>query len=445
MKLSPTRKFTGTVALPGDKSIGHRAALLSLLSSGPIMASNFPDGEDCQSSVKAAEALGVSVTRDGSTVTFTPTSSFDPAATPTIDCGNSGTTARLLAGILAGRNRRAALVGDTSLSARPMKRILQPLAQMGAVIYDTQGRLPLTVEGGSLLPLEYTLPVPSAQVKSSLMLAAIGAGCSAIIREPIVTRDHTELMAMHLGTGVSVRDVKPVAQPDPIDPRRRVMVMAEPFKREISVAAGSTITGGTVDIPGDISSAAFFMAGAAIGKSELVLKQVGINPTRTAILDHLKSIGVTVTMSDKLVVANEARATISIKGGPLKARKLSGQAVAAMIDEIPIVAVMAAFAEGTTVIRDAAELRVKETDRLAAIAHNLESMGAKCGLLEDGLAIEGSRSLQGADFKSFGDHRIAMAFSIAALFVEGPSTLDDPDCVRISFPTFFELLESVTR
>lgn len=444
-RLKPARRIEGTLSLPGDKSIGHRAALLSVLAHEPMTLVNFPTGDDCRSSLIAAQRLGVEMQSSEDRLILTPPEQFKVEDDLIIDCGNSGTTARLLAGIIAGSGVEVTLAGDTSLSRRPMRRIIEPLTTMGARFFADEGHLPMRIQGRKLLPLEYRLPVASAQVKSSLLMAGLASGCSIVIREDSITRDHTERMINHLGHGIEVRDVKPVLVPDPVDPRKRRLERQESFKREISLNSQAVIVGGEIDIPGDISTAAFFWAAAAISGGTVTIRNVGLNPTRTAILDHLKAIGCKMEILDKETVSGEPRGTVTVSGGELKPRKLSGSQVTSVIDEIPIIAVMAAFARGTTVIRDAAELRVKETDRLQAIARNLELMGVKCGLLEDGIAVEGTLEVNGADFESFGDHRIAMAFSIAALSAVGPSTMDDIDCICISCPGFHDLLDSVVQ
>ncbi|MBU0983669.1 MAG: 3-phosphoshikimate 1-carboxyvinyltransferase, partial [candidate division Zixibacteria bacterium] len=337
------------------------------------------------------------------------------------------------------------IAGDESLSSRPMKRIADPLSDMGAEVITTDGHLPLTIHGRKLLPYEYRLPVASAQVKSSLLLAGVAAGCSVIVREDVVTRDHTELMLRELGCAIESRTVKPERISDPRDPRKTKLVMPEKFKKEISLPTKAIVGGGTLDIPGDFSTAAFFFALAALSKKSITVENVGINHTRAAFLDHLKYIGCEVDIADRIVVSGEPRASVTVTGGALKGRKVSGGTTTAMIDEIPLVAVLAAVSGGTTVIRDADELRVKESDRLAAVAHNLTQMGISCGLLDDGLAIEGKKELNGGDFSVFGDHRIAMAFSVAALVAVGPSTIDDDSVVDVSCPGFYELLQHVCQ
>ncbi len=439
-ELKPARRISGTIAVPGDKSVGHRTALFSILSKGPITVKHFPDGADVLTSLEAAKRLGVQVEQVDGGLKLTPPERLQADPDTIIDCGNSGTTARLLAGILAGSRLSVILSGDESLSRRPMKRIVDPLTAMGAELFATDGHLPMRVAGKKLLPFEYRMPVASAQVKSSLMLAALASNCSIALREDHVTRDHTELMLQAIGSGIAVRDIKPVLVQDPLDPRKKKSVLPETFKKEIVLSAQAAINGGEIDIPGDISTAAFFFGAAAISGETVTVTNCGLNSTRTEFLDHLRAIGCQVTIENKTTISGEPRGSVTVTGGALKSRKISGESTVGMIDEIPIVAVIAAFAEGTTIIRDAQELRVKESDRLAAIAENLTRMGVKCGLLDDGLAIEGRQELSGADLVSFSDHRIAMAFSIAALAAVGPSSMDDTSCVGISCPGFYDLL-----
>ena len=443
MELQPTRRVSGTISVPGDKSIAHRAALISIIADEPIVVRNFPEAEDCARSLAAAQSCGVRATEEGDRLVLDPPEARSTEEL-TIDCGNSGTTARLLAGILAGSERQAVLVGDDSLSRRPMQRIVEPLSTMGAELVATDGHLPMTIRGRKLLPFEYRLPVASAQVKSAVLLAGCASRCSVVVREDVPTRNHTELMLAHLGADIEARTIQPVLMSDPDDPRRRRRVRQEDYRVEIRLGAGGTPLGGEIDIPGDISTAAFFFAAAALTGGTVTVTGVGLNPTRTAILQHLKAIGCEVTVTDRSTVSGEPRGTVTVRGGRLKARKVSGEQTVALIDELPVVAVLAAAADGTTVIRDAAELRVKESDRLSAIADNLKRMGVKVGVLEDGLAVEGTTSRAGADFACYGDHRIAMAFAVAALAAEGPSTLDTPEVVKVSCPEFFTLLKQVT-
>ncbi len=445
-ELKPSKAVHGTIEVPSDKSIGHRAVLFSLLSEGPITIRNFPSAEDCQTTLNAVQELGVSLEKSGNEFILTRPESFSLTDEKAIDCGNSGTTVRLLAGILAGSPVEVILTGDESLSSRPMKRIIDPLSEMGAELFSDEGHLPLRIRGKKLLPIEYMMPIASAQVKSSLLLAGLASRCSITVRESVLTRNHTELMIQHLGEGMTVRIVKPIQVQDPDDPRKKKMVMPEKFKKEIVLTSQTKIHGGSVDVPGDISTASFFFAAAAITGGTVTVKKVGLNPTRTAFLDILKLIGVTVKIENKETVTGEVRGDVTVSSEKkLKARKISGEMTASLIDEIPILAVMGAFSDGTTIIRDASELKVKESDRLTAIAENLRLMGVKVGLLDDGLAIEGKTELEGADFVSYGDHRIAMAFSIASLACAGPSTLDDESVVGISCPEFYELLNGIRQ
>jgi 3-phosphoshikimate 1-carboxyvinyltransferase len=442
--INPVRSCQGTLAVPGDKSIAHRAALLSILSRGPVSITNFPDNDDCRHSLQAAEAFGASVVRTEDGLRLVPPE--QPVLPPDaiIDCGNSGTTARLLAGLIAGTGQEATISGDASLSRRPMKRIIEPLNQMGAEFFSDGGHLPMRVRGRKLMPIDYVLPVASAQVKSAILLAGLAAGCTSTVRERVLTRDHTERMIEALGSGLTVIDHKPVLEPDPDDPRRRRVVRPSDIRREITVGPQTFLRGGEVRIPGDISTAAFFWAAAAIGGGAVTINGVGLNPTRTGFLDHLKAIGCRVEISDRATISGEPRGNVTVQGQGLRSRKIAGDVTVSLIDEIPIVAVMAAFAEGTTIIRDAQELRVKESDRLEAVAHNLGLMGVKCGLLQDGLAIEGCKEHTGADFAAFDDHRIAMAFSIAALFLTGPSSIDNSSVVAVSCPAFYDLVRQLT-
>lgn len=444
-ELSPAKRIGGTLTVPGDKSIAHRAALVSILADAPLTVKNFPDGADCARSLEFARTCGVQIKAVEGGLHLTPPDRHQLPAQVAIDCGNSGTTARLGSGILAGLPIQATLTGDESLSKRPMNRIAQPLREMGAAIDTTGDRLPITISGRRLTPISYRMPVASAQVKSSLLLAAVAARCSLEIHEEIRTRNHTELLLAHLRAPVLIVEAKPVLVEDPLDPRRKKQQMSHPFACSIKLESSAAISGGEISIPGDISTAAFFFALAAICERSVTVTDVGLNPTRTAFLDYLKSAGATVTIQDRKTVSGEVRGTVEVRGGDLKARKIQDDLTAALIDELPVLAVVAALSDGTTVIRNAEELRVKETDRLLAIAENLRRMGCKVGLLDDGLAIEGGTSLHGADIETFGDHRIAMAFSIAAMVAVGPTRLDDPDCVAISCPAFYELLASVAK
>jgi len=441
----PVRIVGGIITVPGDKSIAHRVALLSILAKDKFVVSNFPENADCQTSLDAAQKFGVKVEKNKDGMILTPPESISLDENTIIDCRNSGTTARLLAGIIAGSDLIATLSGDDSLSNRPMKRIIDPLKAMGAEIYSDNERLPMKIKGSKLLSFEYRLPIPSAQVKSALLLAGLASSSSVTITEEILSRDHTERLLEEFGHGIEIRDIKPELVPDEYDPRKKRLIMPEDFKKEIILKSNSAIDGGHIDIPGDISTAAFFMAAAAISKQSLTINNLGLNPTRVTFIEHLKAIGCQISISEKQTISGEPRGNVTVTGSDLKARRILGENSLGMIDEIPVVAVLACFAKGTTVIRDISELKFKESDRLFAIAENLKLAGVKCGLLEDGLAIEGCSEFNGADFQSFGDHRIAMAFSIASLFAVGPSSIDDSSVVEISCPNFYEILNSITK
>lgn len=443
-RLNPAKNTGGELTVPGDKSIAQRAALLSILSHGPLTVRNYPEGLDCRTALSAAKSFGVTVASQGNELVLTPSPEYAVAPLTIVDCGNSGTTARLLAGIAAGRAVDIILSGDESLSRRPMKRVVEPLAAMGAEIIADDGHLPMTVRGKTLLPFEYTLPVPSAQVKSCVLLAGLSSGCSVTVREMTPSRDHTEVMLKHLGVKAEITDIKPIMQNDPVDPRKRIRITQAGHKREVMLPAGARIEGGEIDIPGDFSTASYFFALAAISAETIVVHGVGLNPTRTAFLDYLKAVGCSVEVTDRTVLSGEPRGTVKVTGGSLKARRVAGEMVVGLIDEIPLVALIGAFAEGTTIIRDAGELRVKESDRLRAVAENLTLMGVSCGLLDDGLAIEGRSEHSGADFKTYGDHRIAMTFAVGSQVAVGPSTLDEDESVAVSCPSFFDLLGAVS-
>jgi 3-phosphoshikimate 1-carboxyvinyltransferase len=440
------RKLQGLVRLPGDKSISHRAALLSLLCTETIEAHNFAPGDDCGSSLKAVAALGCGLEQDSTTVRISPPSEGMITPEGPIDCGNSGTTMRLLAGILAGSGMTAQLIGDESLSQRPMNRIVEPLRLMNADIAAAEGGTsPIDIKPAGLIPIDYIMPVSSAQVKSSLLLAGLASGTNVIVREKAFTRDHTERMVRHLGGKVSVDDVTPEFIDDPHDPRKRKKVMpTDEYRRTISVDAGKRLSGGTVEIPGDVSTAAYFIAAALlIPGSHLILKNVGLNPTRTAFINITRQMGADIKLKNRREISGEPVGDLEVRYARLKPRKISGDAIPNLIDEVPVLGVLAAAVEGTTIIRDAEELRHKESDRIRATVANLETMGVKVGEFPDGFAVEGTGELNGGEFESFGDHRIAMAFSVAGLAAHGKSVMKDSGVVAISCPNFYSMLEGL--
>lgn len=445
MNLNPRKTIAGTISLPGDKSISHRAALMSLLVDGTLAIKHYSDGADCQASLEAIKSLGATVKTVSDGLTITPPDKI-VVTNPVIDCGNSGTTARLLTGLLSGFDVTVELSGDESLRSRPMDRVIHPLIELGAKFDNDSGKLPLKLLGGANGSINYTLPVPSAQVKSAVLLAACAGGGTAIVTEPIATRDHTERMLAHLSAKIKVSAPRVEIKDDPLDPRKKTRTVLDEWQSQVTVHGNGKLTAAAIDIPGDISTAAFFFAAAAIGKGEVTITNVGLNPTRTAFLEYLRSVGCSVTIDQRSEVSHEPRGRVRVNGGPLKGRKISGHLSARLIDEIPIIATIACFAEGPTVIRDVSELRVKESNRLESIANNLRLMGAAVGMIDDdGLVIEAQSEMQPADFKSYGDHRIAMSLAIAALFLPGVSTLDDTECVSVSCPGFFELLDQIAH
>ncbi|MCP4566392.1 MAG: 3-phosphoshikimate 1-carboxyvinyltransferase [FCB group bacterium] len=445
IKIERCKKIQGCLTLPGDKSISHRVALMSLLCQEKVVAVNYADGADCNHSLEAVRALGAQVEKDNGTVQLTPPNRIADPDGP-IECGNSGTTMRLLAGLLAGAGVTARLIGDDSLSQRPMKRIVDPLRQMNAAIDAGEHDIaPLNIAPGLLIPIDYTMPLASAQIKSSLLLAGLASGNAVTIREKNLTRDHTERMIAHFGGSIKVEDVKSRIVPDPDDPRKKKRVLdTEEYKRAIILNGGTALAGGTVEIPGDLSTASYFIALALmVRNSHLIIKDVGLNPTRSAFLTILKRMGANLIIKNRRELSGEPVGDIEISYAKLRSRKVSGDVVPNLIDEIPILAVLAAQTEGTTIFRDASELRVKETDRIRAVVANLSLMGVKVGELPDGFIIEGVEDLSGAELDSFGDHRIAMAFAVAGMAAHGKTVITNSEAVETSCPNFFTMLEGL--
>jgi len=413
------------IRVPGDKSISHRAVILASLSNGPCKITGFLASEDCMCTVNAMRALGVVIEQPEPTtlVVYGCKGRLHPPETD-INCGNSGTTMRLLAGLLSAQPFRSRLTGDESLSRRPMKRVIDPLTKMGAKIKAEGSKdcPPLVIEGGELQPIQYFSPIASAQVKSAILLAGLFAKGRTTVTEPVQSRDHTERMLSYF--------------------------LVRPTKNELSVSIIGDQTPESRDfiVPGDISSAAFWLvaAGAQPG-SHLLVKDVGLNETRTGLLGVLWRMGARIREVVEQVDEGELRGIVEIQGAQLKGTEIRGKEIPNVIDELPILAVAGALAHGTTVIADAKELRVKETDRLAAIATNLRAMGANVSEKEDGLEIYGGFPLKGAKLSSFGDHRIAMAFAIAGLFADGETIIQDTECVATSYPDFYKTLEQIMK
>jgi 3-phosphoshikimate 1-carboxyvinyltransferase len=414
----------GTVTLPADKSVSHRAAMLSALGDGTSRIHNFPPSADPQSTLACMEALGAYVSEDADGVLKVRgrgVNGLRPPSEP-LDCGNSGTTMRLLAGILAGQRFGSVLTGDDSLQQRPMQRIADPLCAMNARVQLRDGHAPIRIRASrdGLTALEYRLPVASAQVKSCVLLAGLYAGGTTTVIETTPARDHTERML----------DL-------PVD--------AVGGERHIRIQGGMQVPPQTWHIPGDFSGAAFFIVAATlVPESELTLEGVGLNPSRTALLDVLRGMGADIRVRNERTEGGEPMGDLVVRSAELEAVDVGGRLIPNLIDEIPVLAVAAACAEGTSTIRDAQELRVKETDRLHAITENLRAMGATIDEQEDGLTIHGKGpNLLGTSVSSFDDHRIAMAMGVAGLVAHGPTTIHDAGCARISFPGFWDELKRV--
>jgi 3-phosphoshikimate 1-carboxyvinyltransferase len=426
MRLAPVRSIKGKLRMPGDKSISHRAALIAALSSGRCDISNFSSARDCASTVSCLRQLGISIEHTAGKLIVPGNQELVSPREP-LDCGNSGSTLRILTGVLAGHDLTAMLVGDESLSSRPMKRIIEPLELMGAKIEATDGKAPLKVRGsGKLNPITYKLPIASAQVKSAILFAGLNAKGRTTVIETMQSRDHTERLFNGFGVPVTTN-----------------------ADLSVTIDGPARFTGGAITIPGDVSSAAYFVAAAMLlPESELAIERVGLNATRAAFLSVLNSWGADITTTDVQSDRNEPHGTINVHGGIAKAadeaeRTLSRAMIPSLIDELPLLAVIGSQISGGIRIQDAGELRHKESDRLAATAFNLRAMGAEVEEFEDGLRVLGPAKLRGARIDSHGDHRIAMAFSIAALIADGETEIDGSECVAISFPEFFELLRSV--
>jgi 3-phosphoshikimate 1-carboxyvinyltransferase len=421
--IEPATRVTGQLRVPGDKSISHRALILATLAQGKSVITGLSDGDDVRATVACLRGLGARVRRspDAAEIDGVGLESF---ATPhgILDCANSGTTMRLLLGVLAGSSLSATLDGDASLRRRPMARVIDPLQSMGARIASHAGRAPLVVTGTKLQGRRHTLPRPSAQVKSAILLAGLSASGPTTVVEPIATRDHTERLLRAMGTDVALLDGSVVIRPShqPLRPL------------ELSV-------------PGDFSSAAFWMAAAALRPGwSVIVRDVGLNPTRTAFLRVLASMGAEVTVDGPIDAEIEPRGTVTVTGGALRAMALRASDVGSAIDEIPVLLALATQAEGVTTIDGAGELRVKESDRIATMAEGLRRMGVVVDERPDGVSIHGPARLRGATVESHGDHRIAMALAVAGLTASGPTRIEGADCVAVSYPNFFADLRKLS-
>ncbi|HZP06542.1 MAG TPA: 3-phosphoshikimate 1-carboxyvinyltransferase [Terracidiphilus sp.] len=423
--IRPARNIYGSLRLPGDKSISHRYGMLGAFAEGTSRFTNFSTGADCASTLACMEALGAKVNRLGNeAIEVTGVGGRVIPADHPLDCGNSGSTMRMISGLLAPQQGRFTLIGDASLSRRPMERIRKPLEQMGAHITLTDGHAPVTIEGVPLRPIDYTTPVPSAQVKTCLLLAGLQTEGITTVREAVRTRDHSELALRAFGATLTrTVDSVSITGPQPL--------------HAIEAA-----------VPGDISSAAFFMCAAALFPgSGLVIDSLGLNPTRATLLDVLTALGAHISVLNLEEKHAELIGTVQISAPAegIGSTEVSGALAAQLIDELPVLAAIAPFTRGGIRIRDARELRVKESDRIALVAKNLRAMGAEVAEFEDGLDVPGGQALHGAEIDSGGDHRIAMAFSVAALRAEGETLIQGAESAAISFPEFFDLLDLVAE
>ena len=418
--IRPARNLLGSIRVPGDKSISHRYAMLAALAPGRSRFENYSPGADCNSTLGCVRALGCNVEREESgAVVIDGLGPQLHAPNTSLDCGNSGSTMRMLSGIVAAQPFTSELIGDESLSRRPMKRVIEPLRQMGADIVANNDCAPLRITGTPLRGITYRVPVASAQVKTCLLFAGLLAAGQTTVEEPVPTRDHGELALRAFGAEV------------------------HRSRNTVTIAGGQTLHPMDAFIPGDSSSAAFFLCAAAIfPDSNLVIDGVLLNPTRSALLDVLTAMGSRVSVLRVEEQHGELVGTISLVPGTSKPTEISGALTALLIDELPVLAATAPFGAGL-VVRDAGELRVKESDRLTAVTRNLEAMGAQVEQTADGWRIPGGQKLHGAEIESFGDHRIGMAFAIAALRAEGDTLIHNSECVAISYPSFFADLEKL--
>ena len=423
--IRPAKNIYGSLRLPGDKSISHRYGMLAAFAEGTSRFTNFSTGADCASTLACMEALGAKVRRlEDDSVEVTGVGGRVTPCDQPLDCGNSGSTMRMISGLLAPQEGRFTLVGDDSLSRRPMERIRKPLEAMGARLALTEGHAPLTIEGCVLRAIDYTTPVPSAQVKTCILLAGLQTAGTTTVREAVRTRDHSELALRAFGAKV------------------------ERSLDSVSIAGPQKLRAIEAAVPGDISSAAFFLCAAALFPgSSLVLDALGLNPTRAALLDVLTALGARISVLNLEEKNAELVGTVQVTAPPegLGSTAVSGALAAQLIDELPALAAIGPFTSGGIRIRDARELRVKESDRIALVVRNLRAMGAEVEEFDDGLDVPGGQTLHGATIDSGSDHRIAMAFSVAALRAEGETRIQGAESVAISFPEFFNLLDLVAE
>jgi 3-phosphoshikimate 1-carboxyvinyltransferase len=421
----PAAAVRGEISVPGDKSVSHRSIMLGGIARGETTIRGILRGEDNMATLAAFRAMGVAVADDGQVLRITGRGLHglqEPG--DVLDCGNSGTSMRLLAGLLAGQRFYSVLTGDQYLRRRPMKRVIEPLTRMGGLIYGRDGgeKAPLAIVGRPLAGIDYRTPVASAQIKSALLLAGLYAEGETRVQEPHLSRDHSERMLRYYGADIATL-------PD----------------GTVTIRGGRELQAGEIVVPGDISSAAFFLvAGLIVPGSELLITGVGVNPTRTGIIDILQAMGGDIRLTNQREVSGEPVADLLVRSSSLQGTVIDGELVTRAIDELPVACIAAAMAEGTTVIRDARELRVKETDRIRAMAVNLAAAGVAVEESEDGMTVQGRESFDACRVESFGDHRIAMSFIVAGLRSRGGIDVEDVACINTSFPVFFDLVTRVT-
>ena len=444
LKISNAKKMAGQIEVPGDKSISHRAVMLGSIAGGTTRVKHFLMGADCLSTIECFRAMGAEFTHETSDSLLVRGRGLKGLQEPldVLNVGNSGTTIRLMSGILAGQSFYSTVTGDASIRKRPMGRITDPLKQMGARIWGrANGTLaPLAIHGEELNPIDFTSPVSSAQVKSAVLLAGLYANGQTVVREPKKSRDHTERMLAYLGADIEA-DIETADIEADIE-----AADIEAADKVVKINGNPQLEGREVFVPGDISSAAFLMVAAAvIPGANIRINRVGINPTRTGIIDVLRKMGAIIEIQNEELLNEEPVGDILVRGGELNGTVIDGELIPRLIDEIPVITVAAALAQGETLIRDAAELKVKETNRIATVISEFGKMGAEIEELPDGMRIKGGSTFKGAVCDSHGDHRIAMSLAVAGLMAKGGTIIRDAECIDVSFPGFERLLQQVTQ
>lgn len=423
MEFTKKNSLKGEITVPGDKSISHRGIMFGSIAKGTTEITGFLNSADCNSTMNCFQNMGINIEKKADIVLVHGKGlrGLSAPANP-LDAGNSGTTVRLMSGILSGQNFSSVITGDASIQKRPMKRIMEPLSQMGANIHSVHDNncAPLSITGSTLHGINYVSPTASAQVKSSILLAGLYADGKTTVTEPEISRNHSEIMLQAFGASLSAEG------------------------KSVTISPAEDLFGQQVVVPGDISSAAYFIAAGLITpNSEILIKNVGINPTRDGILRVAKDMGGNITLLNEKTICGEKIADILVKSSDLKGIKISGSIIPTLIDELPVIAIMAACAQGTTTVKDAAELKVKECNRIDAVTLNLNAMGGDITATDDGFIINGGKTLNGRSIETYHDHRIAMSFAVASLVADGTTTILNPECVTISYPEFYEDLNSL--